>query len=146
LAGGGLRVAEASGGAEALAALRSAEEAFALALLDFQMPGMDGLELARRIRAGPAPAGGGVVLLTALGGRGQREQARAAGVDGYLVKPVRLSQLYDCLATVMAAAGPPPAAPPRPAAGPERTPPPVAHGPRVLLAEDNLVNQALARH
>src|SRR5262249_54240605 len=118
----------------------------ALALLDFQMPGMDGLELARRIRADPALAGVRLILLTSLGVRGQREQARAAGVDGYLVKPVRLSQLYDCLATVRAAAGPPRAAPPRPGAGPERTPPPVAHGPRVLLAEDNLVNQALARH
>jgi PAS domain S-box-containing protein len=145
LAGWGLRVAEASGGAEALAALWSAEEAFALALLDFQMPEMDGLELARHIKADPALAGVRLIMLTSLGVRGQREQARAAGIAGYLVKPVRLSQLYDCLATVMAAAEPWPSAPTRPAAGSERRPPPVAHGPRVLLAEDNVVNQALAR-
>src|SRR5262249_40116041 len=135
LAGWGMRVAEASGGAEALAALRSAEEAFALALLDFQMPGMDGLELARHIKADPALAGVKLIMLTSLGVRGQREQARAAGIEGYLVKPVRLSQLYDCLATVMAATEPLPSAPPRPAADSERRPP-VAHGPRVLLAED----------
>jgi two-component system sensor histidine kinase/response regulator len=144
LAGWGLRVAEASGGAEALAALRSAEEAFALALLDFQMPEMDGLELARHIKADPALAGVRLIMLTSLGVRGQREQARAAGIDGYLVKPVRLSQLYDCLATVMAATEPLPSASARPAADSGRRPPPVAHGPRVLLAEDNAVNQVVA--
>jgi PAS domain S-box-containing protein len=145
LAGWGMRVAEASGGAEALAALRSAEEPFALALLDFEMPGMDGLELARHIKADPALAGVRLIMLTSLGVRGQREQARAAGINGYLVKPVRLSQLYDCLMTVMAAPEPLPSAPARPAADSGRRPPPVAHGPHVLLAEDNLVNQALAQ-
>jgi PAS domain S-box-containing protein len=144
LAGWGLRVAEASGGAEALAALRSAEEAFALALLDYQMPQMDGMELARHIKADPALAGVRLIMLTSLGVRGQREQARAAGIEGYLVKPVRLSHLYDCLATVMAAPGPAPSVPARPVPDPGRRPPPAAPGPRVLLAEDNAVNQTLA--
>jgi PAS domain S-box-containing protein len=144
LAGWGLLVAEAPGGAEALAALRSAEEPFAVALLDFQMPRMDGLELARQIKADPALAGVRLIMLTSLGVRGQRELARAAGVDGYLVKPVRQSQLYDCLATAMAAAVPSPSIPARPAAGPDQRPPPVARGPLVLLAEDNVVNQTLA--
>jgi two-component system, sensor histidine kinase and response regulator len=143
LEGWGLCVAEAPGGAEALAALRSAEEAFDVGLLDFQMPEMDGLELARQIKADPALAGVRLILLTSLGMRGQREQARAAGVDGYLVKPVRQSQLYDCLVTVMAAPAPWPPAPPRPAADSGRRPP-RARGPRVLLAEDNEVNQRLA--
>jgi PAS domain S-box-containing protein len=143
LAGWGLRVAEAPGGAEALAALRSAGEPFALALLDFQMPGMDGLELARHIKADPALAGVRLILLTSLGVRGLREEARAAGIDGYLVKPVRQAHLSDCLAAVMAALGPAPSAPTGPAADPERRPP-VAEGLRVLLAEDNPVNQTLA--
>jgi PAS domain S-box-containing protein len=143
LAAWGLRVAEASGGAEALAALRSAEEAFALALLDFQMPEMDGLELARRIKADPALRGVKLILLTSLGERGHRELARDAGFVGYLLKPVRLSQLYDCLAT--ATAGPPSApAPAKPAPAAEGRSPPAAHGPRVLLAEDNPVNRQLA--
>jgi PAS domain S-box-containing protein len=144
LTGWGLRTVEASGGAEALATLRSAKEAFALALLDFQMPEMDGLALARHIKADPSLAGMKLIMLTSLGVRGQRDQARAAGIDGYLVKPVRLSQLYDCLATVMAGPEPLPSAPTTTAADSERKPSPVAHGPRVLLAEDNAVNQALA--
>jgi CheY-like chemotaxis protein len=144
LAAWGVCVAEAPGGAEALAALRSAEEAFDLALLDFQMPEMDGLELARQIKVDPALAGVRLIMLTSLGVRGQREQARAAGIEGYLVKPVRQSLLYDCLVRVMAASGPLSSAPPRPAADSGRRPPPVARGPRVLLAEDNVVNQRLA--
>jgi CheY-like chemotaxis protein len=105
---------------------------------------MDGLELARHIKADPALAGVRLIMLTSLGVRGQRDQARAAGIEGYLVKPVRLAQLYDCLTTVMSATGPSPSAPTRPAAEAGRRPPPVAHGPRVLLAEDNVVNQTLA--
>jgi PAS domain S-box-containing protein len=143
LAAWGLCVAEAPGGAAALTALRSAEESFALALVDFQMPEMDGLELAGHIKADPALAGLRLIMLTSMGVRGQREQALAAGFDGYLVKPVRLSQLYDCLATVMATTQPLPAAPERPVADSKRRPP-VAQGPRVLLAEDNLVNRTLA--
>jgi len=95
-------------------------------------------------QADPALAGLKLIMLTSLGVRGQREQACAAGIDGYLVKPVRLSQLYDCLATVLAATEPLPSAPTRPEADSERRPPPVAHGPRILLAEDNVVNQTVA--
>jgi PAS domain S-box-containing protein len=139
----GMFVAEAPGGPEALAALRSAEETFDLALLDFQMPDMDGLDLARHIKADPALTGLRLIMLTSMGVRGQREQALAAGIDGYLVKPVRMSLLYDCLAAVIASTKhwPPPST--RHTAGPERKLPPAAHGPRVLLAEDNLVNQTL---
>jgi PAS domain S-box-containing protein len=144
LAGWGLRVAEAPGGEEALAALRSAEEAFSLALLDFEMPEMDGVELARHIKADPALAGVKLIMLTSVAMRGQREQASAAGVDGYLVKPIRLSQLHDCLATVLAGTEPWPSAPRKPAAASEQRPPRVEPGPRVLLAEDNAVNQTLA--
>jgi PAS domain S-box-containing protein len=139
----GLHVTEAPGGHEALAALRSAAERFAVALLDFQMPGMDGLELARQIKGDPALAGVKLIMLTSLGMRGQQELARAAGVDGYLIKPVRQSQLYDCLATVMAGPGLRPARAARPTAVSAHRPP-VAPGPHVLLAEDNVVNQTLA--
>jgi PAS domain S-box-containing protein len=143
LAGWGLRVAEAPSGAEALRALRSAKEPFSLALVDFQMPEMDGLVLGRRIKADPALSGMKLVMLTSLGVRGHREQARDAGFDDYLVKPVRLSHLYDCLVTVMAGAEPPARSAALPAPSSEREPQFLAPGPRVLLAEDNLINQAL---
>jgi CheY-like chemotaxis protein len=144
LSGWGLRVTDAPGGAEALRLLWAAEEPFSLALVDFQMPEMDGLELCRRIKADPALSGVKLIMLTSLGVRGHREQARDAGFDGYLVKPVRLSQLYDCLATVMAGAEPPAPSPALPAASSERKPHFAPRGPRVLLAEDNPVNQAFA--
>src|SRR5262249_33103287 len=105
---------------------------------------MDGLELARPIKADSALADVRLIMLTSLGVRGQREQARAAGFDDYLVKPVRQSQLYDCLITVMAAREPLPSAPTRLAPDSERRPLPVAQGLHVLLAEDNAVNQTLA--
>jgi CheY-like chemotaxis protein len=81
-------------------------------------------------------------MLTSMGVRGQREQALAAGIDGYLVKPVRMSLLYDCLAAVMASTKHWPPTATRLTARSERKPP-GEHGPRVLLAEDNLVNQTL---
>jgi PAS domain S-box-containing protein len=145
LAGWGLCVSEAPGGAEALAALRSAEEPIALVLLDFQMPNMDGLELARHIKADPALQGVRLIMLTSLGVRGLREHALAAGIDAYLVKPVRQSQLHDCLASVMTATERLSSAPTKPAGDSRRRAALIAPGPRILLAEDNVVNQALAQ-
>jgi CheY-like chemotaxis protein len=61
---------------------------FALALIDIQLPGMDGLELTRRIRATPAWDALPVVALTAYAMRGDEERIRAAGCDGYIAKPI----------------------------------------------------------
>ena len=100
----GLRHATAFSGAEALATMRAASkrgEAFDLALLDMQMPGMDGLELARQIKADPALTSMRLVMLTSLGERGDAKLAQDIGLAGYLTKPIRQSQLYDCLRLVM---------------------------------------------
>ena len=100
----GLRHATAFSGAEALATMRAASqrgEAFDLALLDMQMPGMDGMELARQIKADPALASMRLVMLTSLGGRGDAKRAQEAGLAGYLTKPIRQNQLFDCLRLVM---------------------------------------------
>jgi two-component system cell cycle response regulator DivK len=61
---------------------------FSLALVDIQLPGMDGLELTRRIRNSPAWATLPVVALTAYAMRGDEERMRAAGCDGYIAKPI----------------------------------------------------------
>jgi two-component system, sensor histidine kinase and response regulator len=146
LAAWGMRVAGARGGEEALEELRSAardEEPYELAILDMQMPRMDGMELARRTREDPLLRSVKLLLLTSMGVRGEGEESRRAGIEAYLVKPVRQSELYDALATVMAM--------PEGALDEERL---VtrhslrearAHVPRVLVAEDNVVNQRVAQ-
>ena len=96
---------EASDGQGALEALRDALAAgqpYDVVILDRQMPGMDGFELAHLIKADAALATVPLVMLTSLGQRGDAGTARTTGVAAYLTKPVRHSQLFDCLAIVMA--------------------------------------------
>ena len=100
----GMQVVTASTPAEGLAVLQQAVargEPFDLAILDMQMPEMDGVELARAIKAEPTLEAIRLVLLTSLGHRGDAKAARAAGFAGYFTKPVRKAQLEACLATVM---------------------------------------------
>ncbi len=133
----GMRPRECEAPAEALR-LVEAGDAFDLAILDMHMPEMDGIELARRMRAlRPALP---LVLFSSLG---RREAGDAEGLfDAFLAKPVRQSQLFDTLVTLLAQ---------RPAqATPARAKPQVdsemaaTHPLRILLAEDNVVNQKLA--
>jgi two-component system, sensor histidine kinase and response regulator len=97
----GVRTKAVEGGQEALEELRSAGEPYDLAVLDMQMPGMDGMELARRIKADAALSPIRLVLLTSMGRRGEGEEASQSGIEAYLTKPVRQSELYDALVTVM---------------------------------------------
>jgi len=125
----------------ALRRLRAAArrgERHELILLDFHMPGMDGVELAHAISADPELAGVPMILLTSSGG--QCDEGRKAGIEAFLTKPVRQSRLFDAIARLMGAAVEEEAA---------RTPVAVAAdpsvvAPRVLVAEDNEVNQAVA--
>jgi signal transduction histidine kinase/DNA-binding response OmpR family regulator len=147
----GMDCISAENGPQALTLLRAAarrNQRCDLALLDMQTPGMDGLQLARAIKADPSLQDIRLVLLTSLGLRGDAQAARQAGVAGYLTKPVRPSQLFDCLATVMSGSD-------AEAAGPasrarllvtrhslnEAT---AASRARILLAEDNAINQMVA--
>ncbi|HRI17554.1 MAG TPA: GAF domain-containing protein, partial [Burkholderiaceae bacterium] len=122
---------------EALAWVRQGQ-AFDLAIVDMHMPGMDGLELARAIRqAAPTLP---LVLFSSLG---RKEAGDTEGLfAAYLAKPLRQSQLYDMLVTLLAHDSAPKraeAAKPRMDAGMAQ-----AHPLRILLAEDNVVNQKLA--
>ena len=95
-------------GAEAITAWVNARQAgkpFSLVLLDLQMPQVDGLEAARRIRA--AEAGGGrtpIVALTANVYAEDREACINAGMDGMLMKPLDRAQLVEALALVQSSA------------------------------------------
>lgn len=100
----GMIHSEADSGHRALQLLKSAASdgaGYELAILDLLMPGMDGLELARAIKANPILAGTHLVMLTSAGVRANASTAGAAGIAAYLTKPVRQSQLFDCLTTVV---------------------------------------------
>ncbi len=105
----GMKNGTAEGGPRALRMLREAADdgvPYDVAILDMQMPGMDGMELASRVKAEPQIARTQLLLLTSSGLRGEAEQARRVGFAAYLTKPVRQSKLYDVIATVMDAPAP----------------------------------------
>ena len=76
-------------------------------LMDIQLPGMDGLELTRRLKADPARAAIRIVAVTAYAMKGDEEKARAAGCDGYITKPVDTAKLPVTLAALLAPGTPP---------------------------------------
>ncbi|HEX04187.1 MAG TPA: PAS domain-containing sensor histidine kinase, partial [Bacteroidetes bacterium] len=129
----------------ALRLLREAVDAdtpFRLAIVDMQMPGMDGEELGRTIKADPVLVDTALVMMTSLGRRGDAKRLTEIGFDAYLTKPVRQSELFDSLALVLS--------------GKKRSsdqPLVTRHSVReirrdtairILLAEDNFTNQQVA--
>ena len=86
----GYRILEAESGEIALELLATHRPD--LVLMDLQLPGLDGLELTRRLTADPANAGMPIVALTAHALEADEEQARAAGCVGFITKPIRLSE------------------------------------------------------
>lgn len=84
-----------------------------LILMDIQLPGIDGLELTRRLKRDPRYQNLLVVALTAYAMKGDEEKAIAAGCDGYITKPVDTRTLPDILRRHLAAANPAKATPGR---------------------------------
>ena len=144
----GMRSTEASDGVEALAFLHEAAllaTPFDLAILDAQMPRVDGFTLARKIRSSESLAEVRLVMLSAISSRATLADLNEAGISQFLNKPVRKRQLLECLLRLL---------------GVEEMVP--EHGdavsrhlearariglgrvPRVLVVEDNMVNQKLA--
>ena len=101
---GKCRCETAADGEEALGVLKAAAEAgrpYHVALLDVQMPEMDGWTLARAIQADPALAGTRLIVLTSFGQAFDPAELKAAGIEAYLVKPVKQSRLFDCVVSAM---------------------------------------------
>jgi two-component system sensor histidine kinase/response regulator len=100
----GMRNGCSTNGLEALEILRGAAasgDPYDVAIVDFAMPVMNGFDLAKAIRNDPALAGIQLVLVTAFDTRDRGRDALAAGFDSYLTKPVKQSQLFDCIAGVV---------------------------------------------
>ena len=137
----GARSDEASDGEMGLRLLREAAQAgdpYRVAVLDMQMPGMDGEELGRAIKANAELADTRLVMMTSIGRRGDARRLDEIGFVAYLTKPVRQSDLFDSLAAVLAGET-------RKAKRPIVTRHSVREmrrgNVRILLAEDNIVNQ-----
>ncbi|KQP37998.1 hypothetical protein ASF44_12330 [Pseudorhodoferax sp. Leaf274] len=100
LGGEGASVALADDGGSALALLAQQPTAFDVVLMDIQMPGMDGYEATRRIRATPALRHLPVVALTAGAFASQRDKALATGLDAFVAKPFLVDTLVQTLLRV----------------------------------------------
>jgi two-component system sensor histidine kinase/response regulator len=136
-----MRNGTASSGVEALTDLRKAVEegdSYPLAIIDMDMPDMDGLQLAREIKADPKLADTRLILLTGFGRRRiSVEELHAAGITDWRYKPVWQSTLFECLSNALLEHKTTPYTIVAPLAPPPR------HEERVLVADDNTVNQKI---
>jgi signal transduction histidine kinase/DNA-binding response OmpR family regulator/HPt (histidine-containing phosphotransfer) domain-containing protein len=128
-------------GKEAVAAIqqRDTSEPYDIVFMDWRMPGMDGLQASRHIKSDTGlrhqPA---IVIVTAFGREEIREEAERMQLDGFLLKPVTRSMIVDTLVNVF---GDPAEAARIPAEGEHGQ---RLRGVRILLAEDNEINQQIA--
>ena len=141
------RHTEVDGAAPALEALRAAHgegDPYRIVILDMMMPDTDGEDLGVAIKSDPALAGSELIMMTSMGSRGDAGRLESLGFAAYLTKPVKQSQVFDCLMVVL-----------------NRRERPDSRGPsriitrhaladrdkrlvRILLAEDNPINQRVA--
>ena len=139
---------EAASADEALQILKNAvlqETPFDLVLTDYMMPIMDGEQLGRALKADPELKETLLVMLTSAGLRGDATRMKKCGFNGYLVKPIKRSQLFDCLLMVFGLAG-------QKDEDRQKTTLITRHTVteaerlkvRILLAEDNVINRKLA--
>jgi two-component system, cell cycle response regulator DivK len=95
----GYQVQTAADAEEAMKSLEASKPR--LILMDIQLPGMDGLELTRRLKASPETKDIRVVALTAYAMKGDDDKAMAAGCDGYITKPIDTQALPGLIAEIL---------------------------------------------
>jgi CheY-like chemotaxis protein len=139
------RTETAANGAQGLQALYEARDSgspFRVALIDMQMPGMDGVSMVRAIKNDDTLEDTRLVLFSSMGQRGDARRMQDLGVDGYLTKPARHADVLGCLSAVLS--GTTHGQEPHPVVTRhvvrEMRPGPV----RILLVEDNITNQEVA--
>jgi signal transduction histidine kinase/ligand-binding sensor domain-containing protein/DNA-binding response OmpR family regulator len=149
----GMRSGSAAGGAEALEAMRAAQETsdpYQFVFLDYQMPEMDGIMVARAIHQDPSLRRTPIVMLTSVGQVQEVSREQADIIDACLAKPVRQSQLFNTVVGVWAkhlGIGVSAAIPPKPdlAAGKQDLEVNFTElRVRAMVVEDNIVNQKVA--
>jgi CheY-like chemotaxis protein/signal transduction histidine kinase len=119
---------------------------FDLVILDMQMPGMDGRQLTQAIKDEPAIRNTPLLVLTTIGRTGDSAWIEAMHVEGYLVKPVRQSQLLELILRILSNASSLDVVSEAGQSKDERRPAemPSRYSVRILLAEDNEINQQVA--
>ena len=140
----GMKPELAEGGRDALALLAQSNNngnPFRLVVLDAHMPGVDGYDVAEKMRDEPKYSAGAVILLTSAGWRGDANFCRSLGIRGYLPKPVTRT---DLLQTIQSVISPRESADDKPPLVTQHTLREWRSKLNVLLAEDNKVNQVLA--
>jgi two-component system, sensor histidine kinase and response regulator len=139
-----MRPVLAAGGSQALAALdlvSAKENAYALVLLDAQMPELDGFSVVKAIKQNPIHSSSIIIMLTSAGIRGDAERCRELGIKAYLPKPVKRS---DLLAAIRMALGSNQQGEKSPQVITRHILRETGRHLKILLAEDNTVNQLLA--
>jgi signal transduction histidine kinase/DNA-binding response OmpR family regulator len=140
--GWGMKPVAVESGPVALEAMTQAEiddHGFKLAIIDGNMPGMDGFELAERIKKDPRMAGAMIMMLTSAGHRGDAARCRRLGIVAYLLKPIRKSELLAAILTVLGQRSSGATIDLITRYSLRETP----RGLRILLVEDNRVNQVV---
>ena len=140
----GITVDAAEDGEQAIAMVAAADRAgqpFALVILDWHMPGIDGLTTAARLKRLPLSQPPAHLMITAYGHRLPRREMRESGIEAFLSKPVTPSNLCDVLAEILQ--GRRREAETRPASNQAALA--SRRGARILLAEDNEINREVAR-
>lgn len=137
-----MKADEAEGGSQAIGLMQAAKKAghaYRLVLLDAQMPGMDGFDVAAQTQQDPSLTGSAVVMLTSAGSKGDAARCSGLGIKAYLSKPIKRADLLDAIKLALFG--------PREAVKSSVRAVSAAADQRhfkILLAEDNVVNQKVA--